>query len=187
MSESLVAIRPVPSPPRDGAPPRFAAWPEGTKERCFEIWSAIGNRSAPRTERLISDELGPDVVAPAHQTIREWAREEGWRGRANVELERSHHRTVYELRASFIAGIQASVETLHAAVLGELDHLGNAGLVRVRAAEAMLKAAAQSGVLERAPVAPETIEGQSQATLSAAQRDARMRDLWSTESQHRHG
>lgn len=67
-------------------------------ERAFELWSTIAGRSGARVVRLLSSEFGEETALPTPSTVNRWALDGAWAARADADLERSHHRTHFQLQ-----------------------------------------------------------------------------------------
>jgi hypothetical protein len=76
--------------------------PQAVKERAFELWSWQCNHSAARTLRVLEQEYAdfPDLPLPAEGTIRRWASEGQWKGRAGRELAERYPQQRRDLHAS---------------------------------------------------------------------------------------
>jgi hypothetical protein len=180
VSEPERALRTIsPSPGADrpvgpAHPERFAAWPEDTRERAFELWSTAAVGSAPRTEYLLAQEVGEGVAIPAASTIRRWASEDGWAEHRDRNLEKTQGRTLRQLQATSLAAVALAQQTMLDAMIGLLDLTPYAGAPRVRAAEAVLRLAERSGI--ELVVVPAEIPAEDDETLSLAERARRMRE-----------
>ena len=128
------------------APATFAAWPEDTRQRCYELWSTMAAGSAPRTEQLFAQEVGAGVAVPAASTIRMWALREGWGSRAEAQLQQTQGRTLRQLQATSLVAMALAQATLLDAMVGLLDAAPYGGAGRIKAAEAMLRLAERSGL-----------------------------------------
>ncbi len=157
-------------------PSRFESWPEDVKERCRDLWSSVGNRNASRVEWLYGREVPDHTAIPAAATIRRWAYEGGWGEWADGELRRTRGKTLRQLQNGWLHSLLLSQETLIDAMLGRFADSPGDGAVRVKAAEALQRAAGQAGLLGllgQEPE-PETIDlgGLSLEEGEAAMREA---------------
>src|SRR5215207_6084525 len=128
------ALVPVPQ----HAPARFEPWPDETRERSYEVWSTLGGRDSGRTGRLLNAEADGAAI-PTASTIRRWAAAEAWAAKADVDLERSQGRSVFELQVAWLAGLRLAQKTLLDAMAGEFDDLPMGGAGRLKAAEITLR------------------------------------------------
>ena len=167
------ALAPIATTQHD-RPARFEAWGRDIKARCYELWSTLGNRNAGRVEWLLGRETPEGVSIPAGVTIRAWAREEDWEGKANGDLTRTRGRTLRQLQITWLRALELSQEVQIDAMLGRFDDNPQAGAVRVKAAESVQRVVAQAGLLALVPPdddEPDQTEGA--VSLDARRRRAR--------------
>ena len=171
MRQSLEIIRAIPEPPA-----RFEAYPPEVTERAYEFWSTIAGRSGARVVRLLAGEFGPEAPLPTAGTVNRWALEGAWGAKADADLERGHGRTIFQLQAGWLAGLQLAQKTLLDGMAGAFDALPMGGAGRIKSAEITLRVIERAGLLAILPQPP-TREDEDVSQLSVEERMARTRRL----------
>ena len=177
----LRSLTPTPS----AEPPAlFHPWPDDVKERCKELWSTLGNRSAGRVEYLYGREVPQGTAIPAASTIRMWAREDAWEEWANADLATSQGKTLHQLQVGWLRALQLSQDVQLDILAGMYDDNPAAAAVKAKVAESVQRVIAHAGLLAVLPAEPEP-SGEQKRQLSLQERSRRMRETIEAENRDR--
>jgi hypothetical protein len=85
-------------------------WSDAVRQRCFVLWSGLGNRNAARTAWLYRQERPDGECGPSSATVRRWSVAEDWRSWAGEAVPPMRGRDLQQWRTGWLRQVMRQAE-----------------------------------------------------------------------------